>query len=81
MTAWVAARPMDHRLVPLRAIDPLLDMMVLPDLIADDLDVVFRGTAAGTASAVKGAYYAGPGNVFWPTLYAIGLTRLRSAGR
>ena len=49
-------------------------MMVLPDLITDDLDVVFCGTAAGTASAVQRAYYAGPGNAFWPTLFAVGMT-------
>jgi TDG/mug DNA glycosylase family protein len=41
--------------------------------------VVFCGTAAGTASARAKAYYAGPGNSFWHTLHAIGLTpeRLR----
>jgi len=31
-------------------------------------------TAAGTASAKAGAYYAGPGNAFWKTLHATGLT-------
>jgi TDG/mug DNA glycosylase family protein len=35
---------------------------------------VFCGSAAGAASARKGAYYAGPGNRFWPTLHQIGLT-------
>ncbi|HEY5052252.1 MAG TPA: mismatch-specific DNA-glycosylase [Solirubrobacterales bacterium] len=38
------------------------------------LKVVFCGTAAGTASARAGAYYAGPGNAFWTTLHATGLT-------
>jgi len=47
---------------------------VLPDVLAPDLDIVFCGTAAGTASAVQRAYYAGPGNAFWPTLCAVGLT-------
>lgn len=47
---------------------------VLPDLLAEGLDVVFVGTAAGHRSAQLRAYYAGPGNRFWPTLYAIGLT-------
>jgi TDG/mug DNA glycosylase family protein len=47
---------------------------VLPDVLAPDLDIVFCGTAAGTASARQRAYYAGPGNSFWPTLYAVGLT-------
>lgn len=47
---------------------------VLPDVLQPGLDIVFCGTAAGTASARAGAYYAGPGNAFWPTLHAIGLT-------
>jgi TDG/mug DNA glycosylase family protein len=47
---------------------------VLPDVLRPGLCVVFCGTAAGRASAAAGAYYAGPGNAFWPTLYAIGLT-------
>lgn len=47
---------------------------VLPDLLADGLPIVFCGSAAGRASARAGAYYAGPGNQFWPTLRAIGLT-------
>jgi len=49
-------------------------MSVLPDLLAPDLDIVFCGTAVGTVSALRGAYYAGPGNAFWPTLYKVGLT-------
>lgn len=36
--------------------------------------MVFCGSAAGRVSALRGAYYAGPGNRFWPTLAAIGLT-------
>lgn len=46
---------------------------VLPDVLVPDLDIVFCGTAAGTASAAKGAYYAGPGNAFWSTLFEVGL--------
>lgn len=49
-------------------------MHVLPDVLADNLTTVFCGSAAGTASARRGAYYAGPGNAFWPTLYRVGLT-------
>lgn len=49
-------------------------MTVLPDVLTADLDIVFCGTAPGTASAKKQAYYAGPGNSFWPTLFAVGLT-------
>lgn len=47
---------------------------VLPDLLLPGLNVVFCGTAAGARSALRGAYYAGPGNKFWKTLYAVGLT-------
>jgi TDG/mug DNA glycosylase family protein len=51
--------------------------MVLPDVIRPGLRVVFCGTAVGIRSARRGAYYAGPGNKFWPTLYAVGLTSRR----
>ncbi len=47
---------------------------VLPDILMPGLRVVFCGTAAGTASAKAGAYYAGPGNTFWEALYVTGLT-------
>src|SRR3546814_7604122 len=47
---------------------------VLPDVLAPGLRLVFCGSAAGRKSAELGAYYAGPGNKFWPTLYEIGLT-------
>ncbi len=50
------------------------DTHVLPDLLAHRLAIVFCGSAAGSASARAGAYYAGPGNRFWPTLHATGLT-------
>ena len=47
---------------------------MLPDVLEPNLRVVFCGTAAGSASARAGAYYAGPGNSFWRTIHAIGLT-------
>ena len=47
---------------------------ILPDLLANDLDLVIVGTAAGPVSARRGLYYAGPGNRFWRTLYEVGLT-------
>ena len=47
---------------------------VLPDVLAPGLKIVFCGSAAGTASALARAYYAKPGNKFWPTLAATGLT-------
>jgi TDG/mug DNA glycosylase family protein len=51
----------------------------LPDILRPGLLVVFCGSAAGAVSAARGAYYAGPGNRFWPTLFAIGLTPRRLA--
>lgn len=36
---------------------------------------MFVGTAASTRSAAVGAYYAHPGNRFWHTLFATGLTK------
>jgi TDG/mug DNA glycosylase family protein len=47
---------------------------VIPDVLEPGLDVVFCGTAPSTTSKERGAYYARPGNRFWPTLHAIGLT-------
>ncbi len=47
---------------------------VLPDLLRPGLRIVFCGTAAGTVSAARGAYYAHPQNRFWSALHAIGLT-------
>lgn len=49
-------------------------MTILPDVLAPGLAAIFCGTAVGTASAKAGAYYAGPGNAFWPTLFKVGLT-------
>lgn len=46
---------------------------VLPDVLTAGLHVVFCGTQAGAASARRGAYYAGPGNKFWKTLFETGL--------
>jgi double-stranded uracil-DNA glycosylase len=50
---------------------------MLPDVLAPGLNVVFCGTAAGAVSARVGAPYAGPGNKFWPTVHAVGLTPRR----
>lgn len=35
---------------------------------------MFCGSAAGRVSALRGVYYGGPGNRFWPTLAETGLT-------
>lgn len=48
--------------------------MILQDVLKPNLDIVFCGTAAGEVSAKRGAYYAGPGNQFYPILYKSGLT-------
>ena len=52
-------------------------MSVLCDVLAPGLAVVFCGTAVGAASARRRAYYAGPGNAFWSTLFDVGLTPCR----
>lgn len=46
----------------------------LPDLLAPGLDLVICGSAAGARSAALGLPYAHPGNRFWRTLHAVGLT-------
>ncbi len=47
---------------------------ILPDVLAPGLALLICGSAAGTASARAGAYYAGPGNRFWWILAHSGLT-------
>lgn len=49
-------------------------LLMLPDLLTRNLDLVVCGTGAGRRSAELGRYYAGPGNRFWRTLFEIGLT-------
>ena len=49
--------------------------MVLPDILANGLKVVFCGTAPGNVSAKAGAYYANNSNKFWEMLYKMGLTK------
>ncbi|MEO5799006.1 MAG: mismatch-specific DNA-glycosylase [Gemmatimonadales bacterium] len=46
---------------------------MLPDVLFPDLRLVICGTAPGTVSAQRQAYYAFPGNRFWPTLALVGL--------
>lgn len=52
-------------------------MYLVPDLLAPNLRLVFCGTAPSVVSAREKAYYANPGNQFWPTLFRIGLTPRR----
>ena len=49
----------------------------LADALKPGLRVVFCGTAASSASARAGAYYAGPGNAFWATIHTVGMTPVR----
>jgi TDG/mug DNA glycosylase family protein len=53
------------------------DHHVLPDVLAPGLDLVLCGTAPSRLSRQVGAYYATTGNLFWPTLFAVGLTPRR----
>lgn len=51
----------------------------VPDVMAPGLRLVFCGMALGRRSAERRAYYAHPGNRFWPTLHAVGITPTRFA--
>lgn len=46
----------------------------VPDVLARGLGVVFCGINPGKRSALAGYHFAGPGNRFWPSLYASGFT-------
>jgi double-stranded uracil-DNA glycosylase len=46
----------------------------LPDVVADDLDVLFCGINPSLTSAARGHHFARPGNRFWPALHRAGLT-------
>jgi len=48
--------------------------MIVPDVLEAGLTLVFCGTAPSRASMTARAYYAHPGNLFWPTLFNVGLT-------
>lgn len=54
-----------------------MSQMILEEVLQPGLNIVFCGTQAGRVSAEKRAYYAGPGNKFWDTLHAVGLTPRR----
>ncbi|MDE1148066.1 MAG: mismatch-specific DNA-glycosylase [Azospirillaceae bacterium] len=51
--------------------------LILPDVLVPGLDLVFCGTAPSNASMRAKAYYAKPGNAFWPSLHAAGFTPTR----
>jgi TDG/mug DNA glycosylase family protein len=46
----------------------------LPDIIAQDLKIVFCGINPSVYSAAVGHHFARPGNRFWPALHAAGFT-------
>lgn len=46
----------------------------VPDVIAENLSVLFCGINPGLYSAAVGHHFAGPGNLFWPTIHNAGLT-------
>ena len=46
----------------------------IPDVIADDLAVLFCGINPGLWSAATGRHFARPGNRFWPALHRGGFT-------
>ena len=48
--------------------------VILPDIIAHDLKVLFCGINPGLWSGVVGRHFATPGNRFWPAMYASGFT-------
>lgn len=50
---------------------------LVADVLAPGLRLVFCGTAPSRASAAARAYYARPGNRFWPALHAAGFTSRR----
>ena len=45
---------------------------MLPDVLRNNLDVVFCGTAKGSNSAATGFYYNGTGNRFYQALFEYG---------
>jgi len=43
-------------------------------VIEPDLKILFCGINPGLYSAAVGHHFAGPGNLFWPTIFAAGFT-------
>src|SRR5438034_6603430 len=48
--------------------------LLLPDILAVGLDVIFVGAAPSLCAAQTGHYYAGGRNRFWQLLYQAGFT-------
>jgi double-stranded uracil-DNA glycosylase len=49
----------------------------LPDVIAEDLEILLCGINPSVMSAARGHHFARPGNRFWPALHLAGLTPCR----
>jgi double-stranded uracil-DNA glycosylase len=47
---------------------------IIPDVLADHLDVLFCGINPGLWSGWSGHHFARPGNRFWPALHRSGFT-------
>ncbi|WP_377273923.1 G/U mismatch-specific DNA glycosylase [Peterkaempfera sp. SMS 1(5)a] len=47
---------------------------LVPDVLGDDLRVLFCGINPGLWTAATGYHFARPGNRFWPALHASGFT-------
>ncbi|MFJ8192819.1 G/U mismatch-specific DNA glycosylase [Streptomyces sp. NPDC096094] len=47
---------------------------LVPDVVADGLQVLFCGINPGLMTAVTGHHFARPGNRFWPVLHLSGFT-------
>ncbi|MEV5781607.1 G/U mismatch-specific DNA glycosylase [Streptomyces sp. NPDC048448] len=47
---------------------------LVPDVVADGLDVLFCGINPGLMTAATGHHFARPGNRFWPVLHLSGFT-------
>jgi TDG/mug DNA glycosylase family protein len=48
--------------------------LILPDIVAPGLSVLFCGINPGLMSAQLGQHFARPGNRFWPALHLSGFT-------
>ena len=75
-----AARPLTgppppgRRARPTRADLEAARDLVVPDLVADDLDVLLCGINPGLWTAWSGHHFGRPGNRFWAALHLAGLT-------
>jgi TDG/mug DNA glycosylase family protein len=72
-------RPLDTPLMPRftpAQLEAARDLLV-PDVVADGLKVLFCGINPGLMTAATGHHFARPGNRFWPVLHLSGFTPRR----